>query len=170
MDTKVINDKQQEFNGTVYYLCGKYFQKNGMRLHRTVWEYHNGKIPEGYHVHHIDGNKANNQISNLELLTFSEHISMHMKREEARQKSSERLNQIRPLASAWHKSEKGKAWHREHTKVSIGKKTLHTYKCDFCGKTFESYKKYPEGMNHFCHQNCKAKFRTRRIRNESKSG
>jgi hypothetical protein len=50
METIVLTDKKQMFNGVTYYLCGKYFQKNGIRLHRVVWEYHNGEIPEGYHV------------------------------------------------------------------------------------------------------------------------
>ena len=50
----------------------------GKRLHRLIYEKHYGKIPEGYHIHHIDGDKLNNEISNLECLTASEHVSLHM--------------------------------------------------------------------------------------------
>ena len=53
MDVQVISSTVQRFNGVSYYLCGKYFQRRGVRLHRMVWEYHNGKIPQGYHVHHV---------------------------------------------------------------------------------------------------------------------
>ena len=35
------------------------------RLHRYVWELHYGEIPEGYHIHHIDFDKSNNDISNF---------------------------------------------------------------------------------------------------------
>ena len=57
MDVQVISSTVQRFNGVSYYLCGKYFQRRGVRLHRMVWEYHNGKIPQGYHVHHVDDDR-----------------------------------------------------------------------------------------------------------------
>lgn len=47
MKTEVISNTVQKFNGVSYYLCGAYFQKKGVRLHRVVWEYHNGAIPNG---------------------------------------------------------------------------------------------------------------------------
>lgn len=45
--------------------------------HVIVWEAHNGQISEGMQVHHKDGNKLNNDISNLELLTPLEHKRYH---------------------------------------------------------------------------------------------
>lgn len=35
------------------------------------------EIPKGYCVHHIDGNKKNNDISNLSLMTLSGHTKLH---------------------------------------------------------------------------------------------
>ena len=61
----VIDATKQAFNGEVFYLCGGYFQHKGKRLHRAVWEYFHGPIPKGYHIHHMDGNRANNNIENL---------------------------------------------------------------------------------------------------------
>lgn len=46
--------------------------------HRLIWMVANGcDIPEGYDVHHIDGNKLNNSINNLELVNRFEHNSYH---------------------------------------------------------------------------------------------
>jgi hypothetical protein len=39
------------------------------RAHRVIWEMHNGPIPEGTLIDHIDGNKCNNRLSNLRLAT-----------------------------------------------------------------------------------------------------
>ena len=46
-------------------------------LHRIIWVIVNGDIPEGYDVHHIDGNKLNNSIYNLELVEHKKHMSEH---------------------------------------------------------------------------------------------
>lgn len=56
------------------------FRKHDGRLqmeHRIVWEEHYGKIPEGMQIHHIDGDKTNNNISNLQLVTTIEHKRLH---------------------------------------------------------------------------------------------
>jgi hypothetical protein len=40
---------------------GLYFRRSNRKehsyLHRDIWEFHNGPIPEGNHVHHKDGNR-----------------------------------------------------------------------------------------------------------------
>ena len=45
--------------------------------HDLIWEQYYGEIPEGYQIHHIDGNKANNNIENLQLVTPLEHKRLH---------------------------------------------------------------------------------------------
>lgn len=76
-------------------------------LHQYIWMCANGcHIPNGYDIHHIDGNKQNNSIYNLELIEKTEHISEHKKgktlSEETRKKISE--------------SNKGKIFSEEHRK------------------------------------------------------
>ena len=43
-------------------------------MHRIVMAAFVGICPEGYQVNHIDGNKGNNHISNLEYVTSKENV------------------------------------------------------------------------------------------------
>lgn len=52
---------------------------NGKLLHRFIYEELVGEIPDGYVIHHKDFDKTNNSIDNLELMTFTEHKSLHAK-------------------------------------------------------------------------------------------
>jgi hypothetical protein len=45
--------------------------------HRLVWQQEHGPIPEELHIHHLDGNKANNVLSNLAVLPNGDHIRAH---------------------------------------------------------------------------------------------
>ena len=62
---------------------GGYIRKDGYKViyvkgkqileHRYVWEKQYGKIPIGCHIHHINGNKLDNRIKNLQMMTNVEH-------------------------------------------------------------------------------------------------
>lgn len=56
-----------------------YLPKKGWYLeHHWVWEcFHGRKIPNKYHVHHINGDPLDNRIGNLELMSASEHGKHH---------------------------------------------------------------------------------------------
>lgn len=49
------------------------------KLTRLVWLTFNGPIPAGYQVDHIDGNRFNNSLDNLQLLTKSDNIAKRKK-------------------------------------------------------------------------------------------
>lgn len=63
-----------------YYYYGLFVGKgpNKQRLwrrgHRLVWETFVGKIKSGYEIDHIDGDRHNNQLSNLRVVTRSENM------------------------------------------------------------------------------------------------
>ena len=73
----------QEVDGIRFYCKPEGYYKadhtkyGGVTMHRYVWQKHNGVIPDGFHVHHIDGDKANNSIANLEMLSASAHSTHH---------------------------------------------------------------------------------------------
>lgn len=157
MEVTVINDTVQEYNGVRYYLCGKYFQKNGVRLHRKVWEDHHGKVPKGYHVHHVNSNRADNNLSNLELLSGHDHLSLHQSSEEAKEYQRMQIERIRPLASEWHGSAEGREWHSKHAKETWENIKPVRLICTQCGKEYETVKKI--NKNHFCSANCRSEYR-----------
>ncbi len=157
MQVNVVSDTIQEFNGERFYLCGFYFQRKGKRLHVAVWKYHNGEVPKGFHVHHIDGNRANNQIENLQLIDAGVHSSMHSSsRVEYNQRH---IKEMQEQAKEWHRSPEGIAWHMEHGKKCWENKEPREYTCVECGKKFSSTHYYAEWQNTFCSGACKTKHR-----------
>jgi len=48
-----------------------------MEYAKFVWIQHNGLIPKGYLIHHIDENTLNDKINNLALVTRKAHFEIH---------------------------------------------------------------------------------------------
>ncbi len=53
--------------------------KKGYKVRRSrfIWEQHNGKIPEGFMIHHINGIKDDDRIENLMCVSRKEHGQLH---------------------------------------------------------------------------------------------
>lgn len=51
---------------------GKYVME-----HRRVWEQANGPIPEGFEVHHLNGDPSDNRIENLMAMSKKDHHTQH---------------------------------------------------------------------------------------------
>lgn len=106
-------------------------------LHRDIWEAVNGPIPPGHHIHHLDGNRANNDISNLVCLSESQHHALHSKLMQDYLTSDEHLEhleKIRAKAAEWHASTEGREYHREQALRCIHKPT--EKQCLICGTVF----------------------------------
>jgi hypothetical protein len=56
-----------------------YIKLKGRHMHRVVAEQMLGReLEKGEIVHHIDGDKWNNKPENLQVMTQSEHIKLHL--------------------------------------------------------------------------------------------
>jgi len=53
--------------------------KNGKYVLRShlVWEVHHGLLPEGFIIHHRNGDYLDDRIENLECITQADHIRLH---------------------------------------------------------------------------------------------
>lgn len=129
------------------------------RLHRYIWAHHNGDIPDNYHIHHIDGNKFNNNVSNLQLMYFSEHLRQHGIEHAIFNKDwFEKFHSAGiEKAKEWHASKEGNKWHKNHyekMKEVLHKKTVKV--CDNCGVSFETV---DNNVSRFCSNKCKSAWR-----------
>lgn len=152
-----VDETHQKFNGIVY---GKSQSKGGhyfkiTLLHRAVWTYYYGDIPDGYDVHHIDLNKENNNISNLTIMRKSDHLRLHAC-----------LRQNPSVVPLMKKTFKCVVCGKEYEAFDIGQNRycspecanryhhelyIETRQCQFCGKNFNAYK-YND--DRFCSREC----------------
>lgn len=142
---------------TGYYLSTKKIGSSRKRLHVYVWEKYNGQIPEGYEIHHKDENKDNNDIANLACMTRKQHLEWHAENmpDDLRRKFKLHLDQVRPKATEWHRSEEGREWHREHARKTIAVNKPFEKTCINCKKKYKAKKNHSK----FCSPNCQTAYR-----------
>jgi hypothetical protein len=149
----------QIFNGRTYYQYeGRYFTSHTRKMHRDVWAFYNGEIPKGHHIHHIDGDVTNNDISNLQLMEASAHLRMEgIKRHKENPAWSKQFHAKGiEMAKEWHKSPEGREWHKQHGIEAYAKRTPVLMVCQRCHKEYETTKM---SNSKFCSNNCKCAFR-----------
>jgi hypothetical protein len=137
-----------------YNVNGKYW------LHQYKYEKEIGPIVEGHHIHHRDGNKRNNKIANLLMLSASEHSILHNHNKKERfpewyKKQCEHLNRIRPTY-VWPKDSLKYEEHRKALKEGMQKSEYIKKNCKYCG---EEYKSRKYGRHLFCSNKCKSAYR-----------
>lgn len=160
---------------TGYYISNKPINgKTRKRLHVYIWEKFNGPVPLGCHVHHIDWNKRNNAIENLDVLSKSEHHKIHaacltsevlkkraenISDEERKRRAENVVKSAMPKAKAWHGTQEGKQWHSENGKKTWENLEPLEYVCSYCGKKFITKNRYSKTSNTFCSNSCKSAYR-----------
>lgn len=62
-----------------------------------MWETFVGTIPKGYEIHHINGNKQDNRLENLQCLTREEHRELHNRIRPKKEKVKKPNKQKKPV-------------------------------------------------------------------------
>jgi hypothetical protein len=83
--SRELKYEYQAFNDVRYYKSQDGYYRSGATkerckaefIHRDIWKHFNGEIPEGFIVHHVDGDQANNSIENLALMSRADHVLEH---------------------------------------------------------------------------------------------
>lgn len=140
--------------GKRFYKDKKGYYVNSMPIHaqRWVWICHHGMIPEGLDVHHKDGDKGNNEISNLELVTRSEHLKKH---HALGSYDYEQRKEQLAEARRWLRTPQGRKKQSEKAIIGWRKRKPLIKKCNHCGNNFPTFQPWAK----FCHPNCYAGFR-----------
>ena len=147
---EVIDDTHQKFNGVIYYSDKKGHFHKDIQLHRAVYSYCKGFIPEGdYDIHHIDRNKANNIPCNLQLLTRSEHQSIHNAR-----RAKTPLEKTCPTCGKIFKRNTPIQKYCSRECYIQSKKTFNSQEkiCPVCGKNFHTISENPTQT--YCSRDC----------------
>ena len=69
--------RNNEYTHIFVSICVDDIRRTTMWVHRLVYEAYYGEIEEGYDIHHIDEDKSNNNINNLQKLLHEEHCRLH---------------------------------------------------------------------------------------------
>ena len=149
------------FEGQKYNWDGHYYSPVGgcangrKRLHVAVWEHHNGPVPDGCEIHHINRDRADNRIENLRCLPGRVHKAKHARllTEGQKARRATNLHNIRPLACAWHGSPEGRQWHSEHAKRLFRDRTPQARVCEHCGQSYQTKRM---GRTRFCSNKCRS--------------
>ena len=147
---KVSNDSHPKFR-----------INTSVSMHRYMWWFHNGDIPEGYHIHHLDGNPENNELENLEMIYGIDHSRSHAV--SRMENDPEKFNKFQvagvKAAPVWHASEAGLKWHSENAKKTARRVSTHgvTLQCTHCGKDYQGLENIVKAG--FCSANCQTQAR-----------
>ncbi len=129
--------------------------------HRWVWENHNGPIPDNMDVHHIDGNKANNELENLMILSRSDHRKEHWQDENLRVVALKQLDSVRPIE--WLQSNEGRKTVSEKGKQIWKERKEKIIICEECGVE-KAFKRWAR----FCCKACYMKWRWKNVLKKSR--
>ncbi len=86
-----IKNKTGWYLGTVLTYKNK---RKSIKIHQLVCEHFYGETPKHHNIHHIDGNKQNNHISNLSFVNTKLHSSITLKENPGMLNGMHRYNKL----------------------------------------------------------------------------
>lgn len=137
---ETVNDTKKIFNGYKFYKNKKGRFLCTISLHRFLWMYLNGEIPDDCDIHHKDFNKDNNSVDNLQLLTKEEHKKIHLAHK-VKRKPEKKSKFICTVCGREYKAvNRGNNTYcsTECKKVAERTRTAEIKICEVCGKEFST--------------------------------
>ena len=136
--------------------CGYWISTSKPLIHaqRWVWINYNGNIPKGIDIHHIDGNKDNNEINNLQSLTRSEHQKKHWEQGDHQHEIEKRIY-VLSIAREWLSTEEGRKKQSEDAIEGWKNRKKIRINCLQCQKEIETTQPWAK----FCSDACDKKWR-----------
>ena len=113
----------REFQGRRFFFnhkVGRYKDSTGLMLAKAVWCATNGPVPDGYDIHHINEDRADDALANLELRSSREHRAEHS------------------FANGHQQPEKRSAAAREAAKRAWASRKPVVRICEECGEPYET--------------------------------
>lgn len=145
---EIVDEKHQKFLDVTYYKTKNGHYATLSFIHRVVFTYYCGEIPDDYHVHHIDTNKSNNNAENLQRLPAAQHHKIHATNCVAQQFVCEYCGQ--EFSRKQICSENIRFCSRKCYKAWVRREKPVKKICAFCGKEFNTY----DAKIKYCSQSC----------------
>ena len=152
---ETVSETQKKFAGFKFYKnVGKSFCCT-ISLHRFVWQYFNGEIPDGYDAHHRDFNHNNNDIANLELVTKDEHKQIHAAVKSKRKPEKKSTFTCAVCSREYTSANRGNNTYcsAKCKKVAERVRAVEIRTCEVCGKEFKT-----SDDARFCSRKCIGEF------------
>ena len=153
---EVVDENHQRFNSITYRKQSNGRYATTKHIHRDVWQYWHGEIPDEHAIHHLDRNPTNNTAENLQCLSAIEHSKLHLpkKQQIPQQKSTlvckqcgQEYSTVKRKNSAFCSRQcRDKFRYRNDVEKRI---------CKFCGQQFEAFR---YNKNQFCSPQCHYQF------------
>ncbi|MBR0061450.1 MAG: HNH endonuclease [Selenomonadaceae bacterium] len=137
---ETVSEMRTKCNGLKFYKnAGKNFCCT-ISIHRFVWTYFNGEIPDGCEIHHRDFNHDNNDIANLELVTKDEHKRIHAAIKSTRKPGKKSTFVCAVCGKEFQAVNRGNNAYCSATckKVAERARNAEIRKCTVCGKQFST--------------------------------
>ncbi len=129
--------------GKYYRAAKRYDNIPEQFLHRVIWYRAHGEIKKGWCVHHKNHDSTDNRLSNLQLVTRSEHAKYHRKLYLRSLSAKEKEQSIRKLVDGgnkWRRTALAKRFMRLNGYRSVALRSNTKRSCVVCGRIFSAYR------------------------------
>lgn len=136
------------------YYWTKHYPERGLSksLHVHVWEKHHGPRPDGFQIHHVVRDFRTTDPAHLECIPRSEHARLHALERRATGSLQDFNDLSHQRAAEWHRSEAGRAWHKEHGRQTWDNAVPEIFSCVRCGDDYITFAR--SRKRGFCSPNC----------------